>query len=105
MGARTQQVSKTDTGNSDPLLLDPNTVGQPPVVQIDIGAGATVTVQVTLDDPASSSAVWVPTPVAALVGATTDIIASLGMHVRGIRLNQSVGATTSVMKVLSPGII
>lgn len=104
MSSVAQQVSRTGTGDSDPLLLDPNTVGQPPVVQIAPGAGATVTVQVTLDNPSSGSAVWVSAPVAALVGATTALIASLGIQARGIRLNQSVGASTSTMKVLSPGI-
>lgn len=104
MSSAAQQVSRTGTGDSDPLLLDPNTVGQPPVVQLAPGAGATLTVQVTLDDPASASAAWVSAPVAALVGATTALVASLGVHVRGIRFNQSVGATASTMKVLSPGI-
>lgn len=104
MSGAAQQTTRTGTGDSPALLLDPNTVGQPPTVQLAPGAGATLTVQVTLDDPADAAAAWVAAPVAALVGATTALVAGLGVHVRGVRFNQSVGASASTMKVLSPGI-
>jgi hypothetical protein len=101
---RTQSVSVTGVAASDPLLLDPYSSGQPPTVYIDIGAGCTVTVQITPDDPSSGGAVWYSAPVAALVGATTDIAASLGAVARGLRLNQTVGAAATGLKVVSAGI-
>jgi len=104
MSSAAQQIARTGIGNSAALALDPNTVGQPPTVMLIPGAGATVTAQVTLDDPASGSAVWAAAPTAALVGATATVVASLGLHARAVRFNQSVGASESTMKVLTPGI-
>ena len=105
MGSRTQTVSVTGVAASAALLLDPNSVGPYPSIQLDLGAGCTATVQVTLDDPADAGATWVAAPVAALVGATTDLAASLGMAARAVRLNQTAGAAAAIMKALCPGIV
>ena len=100
-----QSVSVTGVAASAPLLLNPDSVGPYSGVLIDIGAGCTATVQITLDDPAEAGAEWVPVPVAALVGATTDIAASIGMPGRAVRLNQTVGAAATTMKLINPGIM
>ena len=102
---RAQSVTVSGVAASDALLLNPNSVGPYASILLDMGAGCTATVQVTLDDPADAGAVWVSAPVAALVGATTDLVASLGVAARAVRLNQTVGAPASTMKVLSPGIV
>lgn len=100
-----QSVSVTGVAASAALLLNPDSVGPYASVLIDIGAGCTATVQITLDDPADAGAVWASVPVASLVGATTDIAASIGMAGRAVRLNQTAGAAASVLKLLNPGIM
>jgi len=105
MSSAAQSVSVTGVAASAPLLLDPNTVGAFPSILVVVGGGCTVTVQVTLDDPAGAAPVWASAPVAALVGATATVAASLGMAARAVRLNQTVGAAASTMKALTAGIV
>lgn len=104
---RTQSVTVTGVAASAPLLLDAYTVGDEDGVFIDIGAGCTATVEITPDDIMDPSVVpvWYPTGVTALTGATTDVAAGLPFAARGIRLNQTVGAALSTLKVVTQGII
>lgn len=102
---QTQSVTVTGVAASTPLLLNQNSVGTLIGVFLDVGAGSTVTVQVTPDDPASGSAVWYATGVAALTGAAADVVAALPFAARGIRLNQTVAGADSIMRVVSAGII
>lgn len=101
----TQSVSVSGVAASAALPLDPNSVGASIGVFLDVGAGSTVTVQVTPDDPAGASPVWYATGVAALTGATADAVAALPFPARAIRLNQTVAGAASVMRVVTAGII
>lgn len=103
---RVQSVSVTGVAASAPLALDNYSVGGADTVFIDIGAGCTASVQVTPDDIFDPNVVPVWYAAAAgVTGVTTDTAAQLNLQARAIRLNQTVGANTSVLKLVSHGII
>lgn len=66
------------------------------------GAGATVQVQATADDIFDPAV----TPVAFNVGSalTANTASALGFAARAVRLNQTVGASTSTLQVVNPGL-
>ena len=98
-----QATSVTGVAASAPLLLDPNSAaGNSVGVFLEVGAGCTVSVQITPDDPADPAAFWVVTGVGNFTNRTSNISGELAAPARGIRLNQSVGANTSVLKVVTP---
>lgn len=101
----TQSVSVSGVAASAALLLDPNSTAASVGVFLDVGAGSTVTVQITPDDPAGASPVWYSTGVTALSGATADVAAEMPVPARAIRLNQTVAGAASVMRVVTAGII
>lgn len=102
---RTTQVSVTGVAASVALPLDPYTVGAPEGLFLDVGAGCTVSVEATPDnvfDPTVTPG-WFALP-APLAGATADQAVALGFAVKALRLNQTVGANTTTLKVVSRGI-
>lgn len=104
---RVATVSTTGVGQSNWLPLDAPTSGFGDGIFLDVGAGATVSVEVTPDNVFDPNVVPVayPVGVAALTGATADVAAQLPYAVRAIRLNQTVGAAPSTMKVVTKGLI
>lgn len=104
---RIQTTSVTGVTASAPLMLDAYATGALATVFLDLGAGCTASVEITPDDVQDPSVTpkWYPVPVAALTGATTDLCAALGVQGRAIRLNQTVGAALSLMKLVAHGII
>jgi hypothetical protein len=102
---RVALVSQTGVGTSVPLVPDAYTVGDGMSVQLVPGAGATCTVQGTLDDVfGSGPIVWVDLPIAALIGATANQLQFIQHPVRALRLNQTVGASLSTLEVMQRGI-
>ena len=103
-GAQTTRV--TGVAASAPLLLDQLAAVFAVGVYLDLGAGCTASVEATPDDVMNPAVtpVWYPCGVAALTGATADVAAGLGFPARAIRLNQTVGAGSSVMTVLQQGL-
>ena len=103
---RTTSVSVTGVAASAWLPLDAGTVGTNHGLYFTPGSGATVTVQVTPDDVFDPTVT--PTayaiPVAALVAATTAQAAALPLGAKAIRMNQTVGVSTSTLKVVTQGI-
>lgn len=103
---RPEQISVTGVAASGAVPLDiyltPMEVG----VKLVPGAGATVTVQYTLDDlqDPTVTPVWFDVPVAALVGATGVVAGSVKIPMTALRINQTVGATLSRMRVVQMGI-
>lgn len=101
----TQSVTVTGVGVSVALLLDTNNANGKVGVFLDMGAVCTGTVEITPDDPAGAAPTWYPTGVAVLTGATTDVAAELPIPARAIRLNQTVGAPASTLKIVTAGLI
>lgn len=103
---RVQSTSATGVVASAPLLLDMASVGPLPGVFLTVGAGCTVSVEVTADDVENSAVtpVWVACGVAALTGAVASAAAGLTFPARAVRLNQTAGANTSTMKLVEKGI-
>ena len=103
---RVSTVSVTGVAASAWLPLDSGTVGSEDGIFVQPGAGATVTVQVTADDVFDSAVTPIAfaIPVATLVGLTGNICAGLPFAVKAIRMNQTVGATTSKLQVVTQGI-
>jgi len=103
---RSSSVSVTGVAASAWLPLDAGTVGTNFGLYLTPGAGATVTVQVTPDNvlDASVTPVAFAIPVATLVGATVNIAAALPLGALAVRMNQTAGATTSRLQVVTQGI-
>jgi hypothetical protein len=104
---RAASVTVTGVATSLALVPDAYTVGDGVSLQFTPGAGATASVQGTLDDIFDPLVVpaWVDLPIAALIGATTNQLQFVQSPVRAFRLNQTVGATLSKLTVLQRGII
>ena len=101
---RVTQVSVTGVAASAWLPLDASSVGSLDGVYLDIGAGATVSIQFTPDDVFDATVVPVAYANSGLAGLTADTAAALPFAARAVRMNQTIGATTSVLKVVSRGI-
>lgn len=89
------------------IPLDWSTVGRGVGVYVDPGAGATVSVEITPDnvlDPAVTPIAY-PCGIAALTGAVADAAGFLELPACAVRINQSVGATTSLLKLVTAGIV
>lgn len=101
-------TSKTVTGvaASGWLPLDAYLPGSFDGIYIEPGAGATVSVEVTPDDvfDPNVTPTAFPCGVAALTGATTNVASALQFAARAVRLNQTVGVTTSTITVVSRGL-
>jgi hypothetical protein len=104
---RATSVQVTGVAASAALPIDVYTIGDGATVQLEPGAGATVSVQGTVDDVFNPGVVpvWVDVPVAALIGATTNQSQVLTAPLKALRMNQTVGGSTSTMKVLQRGIV
>lgn len=99
--------SVTGVAASAWLPLDQYTSGFGDGVYLDLGAGCTASVEVTPDDvfdPDVTPKAY-PCGVTALTGATTDVAAQLPFAARAVRLNQTVGAAQSFIKVAVKGLI
>lgn len=75
---------------------------------LKVGAGATVSVQYTFDDvyaagynPTAGTSKWYDH--ATLVGKTGDDSGNIAFSVQAIRLNQTVGASTSTLNINQAG--
>jgi hypothetical protein len=103
---RTTQVSVTGVTTSAWLPLDPYGSVAIEGIFLKTGAGATVSVEVTGDNVLDSSVTPVAFAcgVAALTAAVANAAAGLLFPARAIRLNQTVGATTSTVQVVARGI-
>jgi len=103
-------ISVTGVAASVPVPVDqyqnPTDIG----IEVIPGAGATVTVQYTLDDvfavgynPATGN--WFSVSAAALVGAVAAVAAKITDKATAFRMNQTVGATTSTMRLVQSGVM
>lgn len=103
---RVSQIAVTGVGQSPSMLLDAYTCGFGDGLFLIPGAGATVSVEATPDDIMTPGVtpVWFPVA-AALTGATANQAVALPFAARGLRLNQSIGASQSVLRVVTRGII
>lgn len=102
---RPAAVTVTGVSASAWLPADHLTAGFGDGVYVKPGAGATVTVECTPDDvfnPAVTPVAFA-TGVSALTGATTNVAAQLPFAVKAIRLNQTVGSSTSELKIVVRG--
>ncbi len=80
-----QQVSKAVTGASVAIPIFP-AIGTLASLQLGISGGTiTASVEITMDDPASGSAVW--TPHADLTSKTASAHAVVSFPIRGARVN------------------
>lgn len=103
---RVSTVSVTGVAASAWLPIDHYTSGYGDGIYLDLGAGATASVEVTPDnvfDPAVTPKAYA-CGVATLTGATTDVCAMLPLAAVAVRLNQTAGATTSILKVVVRGV-
>ena len=100
---RPASITVTGVTTSSPIVLSPYSVGTQVGAYATPGSGATVTVEVTPDDPFAANPVWYPTGVTALT-ALTAAAAGLLPPARAVRMNQTVGATLSTLKVVVTGI-
>lgn len=98
-------VSRTATGQTDPIVLDIH--GRPEVsLQVEIdGTSATYTVQQTLDNVfTNNSPEWFDHPDASLVGATTNQQGNYGYIPFAVRLNvTAVSSATVRLTVIQAG--
>jgi len=103
---RVSTVSRTGVGASAWLPLDSLTSGFGDGLYLSPGAGATCSVEVTPDnvfDPAVTPVAY-PCNIAALTGAVGNASGGLTQAVVAVRINQTVGATTSVLKAVVRGL-
>lgn len=102
---RVASTSVTGVAASPWLPLDHYTEGYGDGVFVKPGAGATVSVEATADDVFNPNVTPTafPVGVAALTGATTNVAAALPFAAKAIRLNQSVGVSTSTLQVVVRG--
>ena len=102
---RIASVSVTGVGVSAPLVLDHYTQGFGDGLFFKPGAGATVALEVTPDDVFNPAVVPVWFPLAAPFAAmTTNVSGQLPYAAKAVRMNQSVGATTSQLQVAVRGV-
>lgn len=102
---RIATVTRTGVGASAWLPLDHYTSGVEDGIFV-FPNGGTVTIQVTPDDvfdpTVTPTAFDLPAPFA---GATTNVAAALPYAAKAIRINQTVGAGTSTLKVAVRGVL
>jgi hypothetical protein len=102
---RTATVSVTGVAASSWLPLDSLSDGYGDGLYLKCGAGATVSVEVTPDnifDPTVTPIAFACN-IAALTGAVANASGPLTQAVRAVRLNQTVGASTSTLVVVVRG--
>lgn len=104
---RVATVSRTGVGVSPWLPLDNYTDGFGDGLYLKTGAGATVSVELTADDvfDPTVTPIAFPCNVVALTGATTNVSGGLTQAARAVRINQTVGATTSTLQAVVRGLI
>lgn len=87
--------------------VDAYTAGAGFGVFIEPGAGATISVEMTPDDVFDTTVTPIAYPcgIAALTGAVANAQGTIETPIKALRLNQTVGATTSTMKVVNRGLI
>ena len=103
---RVAAVSVTGVAASAWLPLDSYTDGYGEGLYLTVGAGCTVSVQVTADnvfDPAVTPVAFACN-IAALIGAVANASGGLLQAARAVRLNQTVGASTSTLQAVTRGI-
>jgi hypothetical protein len=104
---RPSKTTVTGVTTSPWLPVDAYTAGGAGFgVFVEPGAGATVSVEMTPDDvfdPAVTPVAYA-TGVAALSGAVANAQGMVGTPVKAFRLNQTVGATLSTLKVVNRGL-
>lgn len=99
-------VSVTGVAASAWLPVDYALSGPNPGVYVKPGAGATISVQVTcdpMDGSVTPDAFAIGT--AALTGLVGNVAAALPFACTGIRMNQTVGVTTSTLTLVPSGLI
>jgi hypothetical protein len=103
---RPARVSVTGVAASAWLPVDAYTSSAGFGVFIEPGAGATISVEMTPDDVFDPTATIVAYPcgIAALTGAVANAQGTIETPVKALRLNQTVGATASTMKVVNRGL-
>lgn len=103
---RVSQVTVTGVAASAWLPVDQYSSGTNDGIFFKVGAGATVTLQVTADDvfdPAVTPIAFdLAAPFAAMVA---NVAGALPFIVKAIRMNQTAGATTSTLQFVDRGII
>lgn len=104
---RMTQVAVTGVAVSAPLPLDPNSVGGTSGLYLDLGAGCTASVEITPDNIMQQGVVpvWFPCGIAALTAATVDAAGGVPFGVSAVRINQTAGAASTTLKVVSQGIV
>lgn len=106
---RTKRISQTGVGQSDWLIVDDKNIGNWEggagcSLQVEPNGG-TITIQATLDPNLTQKTDVVPAAQIAIIsdmsGLTTDgEIFEMKCPVRGVRINQTVGAGTSSLTIL-----
>lgn len=102
---RIATVSVTGVAASAWLPLDQYTsAGGGDGLFFKVGAGATATLEVTADDVFNPAVTPVAFPLAApFTGMTTNVAGSLPFAVKAVRINQSVGGSTSTLQAVVRG--
>lgn len=101
---RVATISVTGVATSNWVPLDPLTTGVSDGLFLTRGAGGTITIEFTPDDVFDSTVTPTAFTVAALTGLTANTMAALPCAARAVRLNQTVGAATSTLKVVTRGL-
>lgn len=104
---RTSSVSATGVAASAWLPVDFLSVGRGLGLYLDLGAGCTASVEITPDnvlDPAVTPVAW-PCNIAALTAAAADASGFLQQPCYAVRINQTVGANTTTLRVVPAGAI
>lgn len=102
---RVAQVSVTGVAVSAWLPLDQYTESTGDGLFLKVGAGATASLEVTADnifDPTVTPTAF-PIGVAGFTGATTNVAGALPYAARAIRINQTVGGSTSTLQAVVRG--
>lgn len=104
---RMTQISVSGVAASAWLPVDFYTNGGGLGLYLDVGAGSTVSVEITPDnvlDPAVTPTAW-PCGIAALTAATADAAASLTLPCKAVRLNQTVAGAATTLKAVQAGLM
>jgi hypothetical protein len=101
--ASMQSTTVSGVAASAALCPDTTNAADATGVFVKVGAGSTVTVQFTADDPAGASPVWFATGVAALTAITANAAALLPCPCRAVRLNQTVAGADSTLQIVNTG--
>ncbi len=101
----TQTTTVAGVAASTALCADTNNAAANNAVYVKVGAGSTVTVQVTPDDPAGTAPNWFATGIAGITAITADALAQIPFPFRAVRLNQTAAGAASQLQLVSAGSI